>query len=148
MKQIEENKEYFGEVIHKWSPSHKNVYVITGPNGKTNTMESRIGRVAQVRLEAGEFGSDLVLLRHLNDRLCQHHNQMFWSIPEKFTAYFDDLFKETYQDDSDKIPYSLESRHSEKGFIIPSPFGSGDETPMRKVKDSIMNQIASTTNDF
>lgn len=51
---IENNfKKYFGEMIHEWSSIHKNEYVVTGMQQGKNDISNRIGRVVQIRLEAG-----------------------------------------------------------------------------------------------
>jgi len=139
---IEENKEYFGSMIHNWTTDHKNKYVITGLQQGGACIDKRIGRVAQVRLEAGDFGSDNVLLRHCDDVLQQHTNQSFWLIPDKFTAYLDECFKDVYLDDSDKFEYTLNEENPEKGFIINSKVKDGESTPMRDVKRAINEKIS------
>jgi len=119
---IEDNQQYFGEVINNWTPELKNRYVITGSlAGKENTANNRIGRVAQVRLEAGAFGTDCVLLRHKDDSLIPHENQIFWLIPEKFKDYLDEIFKNAFLDDSDKFDYTIKNNKRERGFIVKSP---------------------------
>ena len=144
---IAENKEYFGKMIHEWDLSYKNAYVITGHQQGGSTVDSRVGRVAQVRLESGEFGSDNVLLRHVDDGLTQHSNQSFWLIPAKFKAYLDDCFKDAYLDDSDKSEYTLGGKDGAKGFIIPSPVKEGESTPMRDIKNAIYGRIKDIIED-
>ncbi len=145
---LKDNKEYFGESINKWGPEHKNAYVITGMiSGKENIAENRVGRVAQVRLEGGDFGSDLVLLRHRNDILTPHANQSFYLIPDKFKAYLDEEFKNAHMDDSDADSYTLQGKESEIGFIIASPFGPDDSTPMRDIKEAIFGKIEEIIKD-
>ncbi|KXX72751.1 hypothetical protein [Flammeovirga sp. SJP92] len=113
---LKENKEYFGKMIHNWTNEYKNKYVITGLQQGGANFDKRVGRVAQVRLEAGDFGSDNVLLRHCDGTLQQHTNQSFWLIPDKFTEYLNECFKDVYLDDSDKQNYTLEGQDSERGF--------------------------------
>ncbi len=139
---LKEEQEYFGEMIHEWKPEHKNAYVITGFQQGGSTVDSRVGRVAQVRLESGEFGSDNVLLRHVDDSLTQHSNQSFWLIPAKFKAYLDECFKDAYLDDSDKFKYTLGGKEGAQGFIIASPIKDGESTPMRDIKSAICGKIA------
>lgn len=140
---IKENLEYFGEMIHNWTTDYKNKYVITGLQQGGAGIEKRIGRVAQVRLEAGDFGSDNVLLRHSDDGLQQHTNQSFWLIPEKFTTYLDECFKDVYLDNSDEYEYTLgKDSKPEKGFIIPSKVKAGDSTPMRDIQNAIDKLIS------
>lgn len=139
---IKENAEYTGSLIHKWLPEHQNVYVITGCQQGSSTVDTRVGRVAQVRLESGEFGSDNVLLRHIDDTLVQHSNQFFWLIPVKFKAYLDECFKDVYLDKADEVEYTLNGKEGAKGFIIPSPIKEGESTPMRDVKSAIFHSIS------
>lgn len=142
-----DNKEYFGKWITEWTPEHKDAYVITGMiAGKESIAENRVGRVVQIRLEAGDFGSDLVLLRHRNDSLVPHANQSFYLIPEKFKSYLDEEFKDTYKDDSDAFPYTLQGQESEQGFIIASSVGEGESTPMRDIKNAIKGKISEIIN--
>lgn len=137
-----DNEEYFGKRITEWTPEHKHVYVITGMiAGKPSIAENRVGKVVQVRLEVGDFGSDLVLLRHRNDDLIPHANQSYYLIPEKFKSYLDEQFKDTYEDDADSFPYTLQGKESKQGFIIASPIGEGESTPMRDIKSAINNKL-------
>jgi len=148
MKQIEDNKDYFGEMIHKWESKHENMYVITGHiQGKDSIAQNRVGRVAQVRLEAGDFGSDCVLLRHCDDTLTPHVNQSFWLIPDKFKEYLDECFEDTYMDEANNYEYTLSGKEPEKGFIIESKIKDGESTPMRDIKNAIYSKIDNIIND-
>jgi hypothetical protein len=139
---IKEDKEYFGEMIHDWTNEHKNKYVITGLQQGGASVEKRVGRVAQVRIEAGDFGSDNVLLRHCDDVLQQHTNQSFWLIPDKFTEYLNECFKGAYLDDCDKYDYTLNEGSPERGFIINSKIKEGESTPMRDIKSAIYGKLS------
>ena len=142
MSKIIDNEEFFGKYISEWKSEYKNAYVITGMiQGKECIAENRVGRVAQVRLEAGDYGSHCVLLRHRNDSLIPHENQSFWLIPEKFKEYLDECFKDVYEDDSDKHFYTLQKKKRAKGFIIPSKIKKGKSTPMRDIKNAISGKI-------
>jgi len=139
---IENNKEYFGKMINNWTSEIKNKYVITGLiSGKQNIANNRVGRVVQVRIEAGEYGSDCVLLRHKDDVLTPHENQSFWLIPDKFKDYLDEIFKDTFLDDSDEYPYTLQGTKSEKGFIIESPLKDDESSPMHDIKKAIYGEL-------
>jgi len=143
MSKIKENKEYFGEMIHEWVLEHKNKYVITGLQQGGVGVDMRVGRVVQVRLESGDYGSDTVLLRHCNDLLQQHTNQSFWLIPDKFSSYLDECFTETYLDDSDETEYTLEQGIKPyKGFIKSSLIKENESTPMRDIKNAIYNKLS------
>ncbi|WP_407268764.1 hypothetical protein [Tenacibaculum maritimum] len=139
---IKEEIEYFGDIISNWKQEHKNKYVITGLQQGGTNVDKRIGRVVQVRIEAGHLGSDNVLLRHVDNILRQHTNQFFWLVPDKFTKYLDKCFKGVYLDDSDTITYTLnEGSDGEKGFIVASKIKDSESTPMRNIKAAINNKI-------
>ena len=140
---IQENEEFFGEMIHNWTNDHKNKYVITGMQQGGASIEKRIGRVAQVRIEAGDFGSDNVLLRHSDDVLQQHTNQSFWLIPDKFISDLDECFKDACLDDADECEYTLNNGSPEQGFIIASKIKEGESTPMRDIKSAIYSNLNS-----
>ncbi len=143
-KIIKDNSEYldYKNMIHTWNSSHKNKYVITGPQLGRCTTDTRIGKVVQIRLEADDFGSDIVLLRHANDVLRTHENQCFWLIPDKFTEYLDECFKDAYVDDADSEQYSINCGNAPAiGFIIPSKIAKDESTPLRDIKSAISSKL-------
>lgn len=138
---IRENQEYYGGRILSWKDSDFNSYVITGPQaGRPNTPDVLIGRVVQVRLESGQFGSETVFLRHINS-FTTHENQAYFRIPERFKEYLDDRFKDT-ELDKPNIEYTMNGEDPKTGFIIPSPVPEGESTPMRDVTASIKRSIS------
>jgi hypothetical protein len=120
---IKTDRGYFGPRVNEWSSEHKNIFVITGllPLHMEYVPDNSIGRVVQVRLKSGAFGSDCVLLRHLDGRLIPHENQSFYIIPEKYQKYLEQKFAEVYVDDSDMYEYSLQGNQKALGFIINYP---------------------------
>lgn len=130
-------------ICSKWTREHKNKYVITGMQAGERSFRTRIGRVVQVRLGVGDFGSDNVLLRHYDNELRQHTNQSFWIIPDEFTDYLNKCFKDTFLDDSDSYEYTLSGgKFPEKGFIVESPIKDGESPPMRDIKNAIKTQLS------
>lgn len=139
---IEDNEEFFGKIINNWTTELKNKYVITGfISGVENIANNRVGKVVQVRLEDGDYGSDCVLLRHKDNTLSPHVNQSFWLIHDKFKDYLDEIFKDVYLDDSDEYAYTLQGTKSEKGFIIKSKLKDDESSPMRDIKKLITNKL-------
>jgi hypothetical protein len=139
---IEDNQEYFGKMINNWTSELKNRYVITGfISGKENIANNRVGKVVQVRIDAGDYGSDCVLIRHKDDNLVPHENQSFWLIPNKFKDYLDEIFKDVSEDDSDQYSYTLQGTRSERGFIIKSSLGDDEPSPMRDIKKAISDKL-------
>jgi len=145
---IKENKKYYGEMVRAWEESDLNCYVITGPQqggAERNTPVAKIGRVVQVRLESGQFGSDTVFLRHANDSLTTHENQAFWKVPGEFKSYLDECFKDAYVDDPIEYEYTIGKELPEKGFIVSSTVPEGESTPMRDIKASLHKSISKLT---
>jgi hypothetical protein len=101
-----------------------------------------VGKVVQIRLEAGHFGSDMVLMRHFDNTLVRHENQSFYKIDEVFTKELNKLFSDVDKD-SPEITYTIENGElPEKGFIIQSKIKDGESTPMRDIKNALVNKIA------
>jgi hypothetical protein len=128
--------------ISSFNETHKGRYVFTGIQQSENTVESRLGKVVQVRKEAGAFGSDIVLLRHSDDSLTSHENQSFYLIPKEFYSYLDAFFEGVCEDDADTQEYTLCKKQPEKGFIVPSKIASNEITPMRQIKEAILVSLS------
>jgi hypothetical protein len=123
-----------------WKKEHFNSFVITGLIDGDNSPLFRIGRVVQVRLEAGEYGSDLVLLRRYDGILTPHENQSFYLIKPEYLESVKDLFSEIELDEPN-LEYTLRKEFPETGFIIPSKIKEGESTPMRNIKNALYNEI-------
>jgi len=129
----------YNNPIREFKVSDFGRYVLTwlGPPKKY-----MVGKLVQVRLEAGEYGSDMVLLRQSDNVLMRHENQNFYSISESFTKELDALFSNIDQD-STEIEYTIANGDQPKtGFIIPSKIPDGESTPMRDVVNSCKYEIA------
>lgn len=134
----DKNKYSIVSKIDRFSESDFGKYVITWLGPPHNYM---VGRLVQVRLEAGEFGSDMVLLRQYDNVLMRHENQSFYRVHEKYHNELDELFKDTDQD-STEITYTIaKGELPETGFIISSKIKDGESTPMRDIKKSLYNKI-------
>lgn len=138
IEKIIKNAKYQSE-IHSFKESHFGKYVYTGLGPPLNY---RVGRLVQVRLEDGEFGSDNVLLRHYDDTLTQHSNQSFYIVSAEFKDELDILFKNTSVD-SIEIEYTKGNGiDPETGFLIPSKIGEDESTPMRDIKRKLTHLIS------
>lgn len=70
----------------RWTPSDSDLkfgdLVVTGLQcGSATDMAKYVGRVVQIRIGQGAFGSDVWLLRHPDGTLLSHENQGFWKLP-------------------------------------------------------------------
>ena len=114
---MEIKQEYMGEMIHSFKESDFGEYVITGMIAGENTLLSKTGKLVQIRLEAGAFGSDMVLIRQADGTLRPHENQAFFRIPKKYHAEMDEFFKDVLKGDfHDKVgdEYTLQGKFPEK----------------------------------
>lgn len=130
-----------GDIIHKWSESDFGTFVSTGIQVGTVNPLMYVGRIVQVRLEAGEFGSDLVLIRYADGTLGSHENQCFFRVKDEFLPELKTMFEDSFEQDSSSVEYTICNRLPKTGFIIPSPFGSNDHTPMRDERAKLLKVL-------
>jgi hypothetical protein len=111
-------------------------YVITGVQAGNFQGErgwrKYIGYVAQVRLKAGAYGTDMVFLRHPDGGLMTHENQSFYrpvgEFLEQVRAIFPpDMTPELTEDHTKE--YSIEGRHPRAGAIVPPETESYAHSP-------------------
>lgn len=80
--------------------------------------EQGIGYCVQVRLGRGQFGSDMVFLRHPDDRLVTHENQGFWVMTPAQEALARPLFATQPEDEDCSHGYKCCGGVHEKGFQV------------------------------
>jgi hypothetical protein len=109
----------FKGIIHKFCESDFGIYVYTGINNLRNK-SIMVGRLVQVRVGSGIGGSDVVLLRHCNNKLSSHENQCFVRI----TNYEDwDMVNNAFKisevyNDSYNEEYSISGHNPATGFLV------------------------------
>lgn len=140
-------KEIYDEVISMSLPMKRdftteefNSYIVVGflPGAPIKIM---VGRVVQVRNEAGAFGSNQIFIRCSDGSLQVHENQWFYKAPDKFIPRLNELFKDV-PDDEKNNTYSIQGKYKRKGFIIKSKVKEGQTTPMREVRSAIINKLS------
>lgn len=93
-----------------------------------------VGYVVQVRLEAGAFGSHMVLIRHPDGTLMRHDNQSYYWMDGVWLQRAKDLFPGgmTYQEHEDHSkPYTLnEGNHPATGAVIQPQDWADDPAPV------------------
>ena len=129
---------YYYDPIGRHYEANKNKYVVCGMLFCENKI--KVGKIVQVRLEAGEWGSDIVLLRNYDGSLTRHENNSFYLIPKRYHKKLDELFKDVGEE-SYSQPFTLGSEYPETGFLIQSKIPEGESTPMRNVKASLYQKI-------
>lgn len=105
--------------------------VVTGLQcGNASDMAKYVGRVVQIRVGQGVFGSDVWLLRHPDGTLLSHENQGFWKLSAQDaedvrTKYYS---SEIWGCDSPETEYSICDQNPATGFIVPKPCGASEAT--------------------
>ncbi|MCX4026974.1 plasmid protein [Endozoicomonas sp. SM1973] len=98
----------------------KGQFVLTGAiQGKERNFENNIGYCVQVRLNRGDFGGDVVFLRHCDGKLVPHDNQIFYALSEKQIEIAKPFFKPSMKTEPEDELYMLyEGKEPEAGFLI------------------------------
>lgn len=94
-------------------------FVITGPQ-ITSNVENRIGFCVQIRRNRGQFGSDMVFLRHPCGGLTTHENQSYFGMTPEQELLARSLFE------AEDLPENEDYSHGylccgkvhETGFIV------------------------------
>lgn len=77
----------------------------------------KVGRLLQVRKNAGAFGTDSIFIRTMDGGIECWENQSFYSVHPDCADYFHKLFEETPIDPPNS-EYSINQKHKASGFIV------------------------------
>lgn len=91
--------------------------VITGPNMGQHA-EKRIGFCVQVRKNCGQFGSDMVFLRHPDESLTTHENQAYFAMTEIQENLARTIFTHLPENEDYSEGYRCCDKVHEIGFLI------------------------------
>jgi hypothetical protein len=91
--------------------------VITGPQMGA-TREKRIGFCVQIRKNCGQFGSDMVFLRHPDESLTTHENQSYFAMTAEQESLARTLFTHLPEDEDYSEGYRCCDKVTEIGFLI------------------------------
>ena len=123
--------------------------VCTGPiMGQTSPVR-RVGYCVQVRLQAGEFGSDMVLLRHLDRSLTPHSNQSFYALSDEQQCQAAPLFAALLEEEDlgGDHTYTLGADHPKKGFMVEADVGDDAALESPPALSPFMLKTVTTTKD-
>jgi hypothetical protein len=107
------------------------MFVVTGLQVGERRPEKHIGFCIQVRVGRGQFGSDMVFLRHPDECLTTHENQFFYEMTPEQEALARPLFSHLPEDEDYSGGYRCCDKIHETGFIVensgsrPSHGGAG-----------------------
>jgi hypothetical protein len=99
--------------------------VVTGPQ-MGGSAEKRIGYCVQIRKNCGQFGSDMVFLRHPDGSLTTHENQAYFTMTEDQEKLARTLFSELPEGEDYSEGYRCCNKVHELGFLI----DYSESTPM------------------
>lgn len=81
---------------------------------------NRIGFCVQVRRGVGQFGSDVVFLRHADGSLCVHENNSYFALNDEQEALARSVFCTLPEDEGEDNVYGDTQGVREQGFVIES----------------------------
>lgn len=115
IKAIVDAADYQRMISHNNNPAFGQ-FVVAGYNG--GPAESRLGYCVQVRKKVGQFGSDIVFLRHASGTLTAHENNCYVAVTEEQEALARSVFKLLPDDEEPEKGYSDPAGVHETGFVI------------------------------
>ena len=92
--------------------------VVTGMQVGRREPERQLGFCVQIRKARGQFGSDMVFLRHTDGALVTHENQSFFLMTEEQEALARPLFQELPEEEDYSHGYSCCNNVREVGFVV------------------------------
>ncbi|EIZ1086007.1 plasmid protein [Klebsiella oxytoca] len=115
IKAIVDAADYQRMISHNNNPAFGQ-FVVSGYNG--GPAENRLGYCVQVRKKVGQFGSDIVFLRHASGTLTAHENNCYVAVTEEQEALARSVFKLLPDDEEPEKGYSDPAGVHETGFVI------------------------------
>lgn len=91
--------------------------VVTGPT-QASSPEKRIGFCVQIRKNCGQFGSDMVFLRHPDGSLTTHENQAYFAMTADQELLARELFTDLPENEDYSEGYRCCDKVHEVGFLI------------------------------
>lgn len=98
-------------------------FVVTGMSFQP--LIQRVGYCVQVRRGVGQFGSDMVFLRHADGSLCQHENNCYIALSPEEELLARKIFICLPEDESEDKTYGDVNGIRETGFIIECSVSKG-----------------------
>ncbi|EAM8673194.1 plasmid protein [Salmonella enterica] len=106
----------FKRMISYDSALSQGQFVVTGPNFQGN--HARVGYCVQIRKHVGQFGSDMVFLRHANGSLVVHENNCYCAMNKEQEELARAVFEVLPEDEDYELGYSDCAKVLEVGFLI------------------------------
>lgn len=121
-QRIIDSLDYVKQMIGFCDHPKRHQFVATGPQVGCRDVTRRIGYCVQVRKGCGQFGSDMVFLRHPDGALSTHENQSYLVMTDEQKQMALEIFEclphdEANEDGSDP-EYTIGGEFGETGFLI------------------------------
>lgn len=100
------------------SPAQPGTFVVTGMQQRLTSPFNIIGYTVQVREAVGQFGSDMVFLRHPAGNLNTHENQHFLPMSAEQEVLARQLFKILPDEEDHTHPYKCCNGVEETGYWV------------------------------
>ncbi|WP_319760305.1 hypothetical protein [Maridesulfovibrio sp.] len=143
IKKLLDNRDWKSMCGLMKSPTPGNYYVTGMQQGNLHGEKGWIfyaGYVVQLRIKAGDYGTDLVLLRLPNGKLCSYTNCDFYEVKGEQLELLKSIFDEgiTYEEYEDHTkPYTVGGKFPEVGAVVePSERQSMGEAPAVQITTS------------
>lgn len=130
IKKILELADYQNMISPMTHPA-QGQFVTTGPSSGDNS--KRLGYCLQVRKRRGQFGSDMVFLRHADGSISTHENQCYIALIEEQFDLATSIFTVLPRDEDYSLGYRCCGGIREIGFVIEN----SDSTPIPDVPFTI-----------
>lgn len=115
LARIVELNDFNRMITHDRTPS-QGQFVVTGPNFQGD--HARVGYCVQIRKCVGQFGSDMVFLRHANGSLTVHENNCYCAMDSEQEELARAAFEVLPEDEEYELGYSDCAKVHEVGFLI------------------------------
>lgn len=122
LARIVELADYQRMIRHPGNPA-QGQFIVTGPNFKDDS--ERVAYCVQVRKHVGQFGSDMVFLRHVNGSLTVHENNCYLAMDAEQEALARSVFEVLPEDEEYEHGYSDCEGIREVGFVVENSSSQG-----------------------
>ncbi len=135
IKEIIESRDY-DKMVGFMDHPIPGEYYITGliAGNQKDDLIRMVGYIVQVRLKAGAFGSDMILMRCPDGVLARHENQSYFGVSDQIKEEIKKLYTEEVEEDYSQA-YTLSGEYPEIGKIIQSKETGMllDESPLMQI---------------
>ena len=135
----------FSLLVRSGSSLKQGQFLVTGPQVGEKHPEKRIGFCIQVRLRCGQFGSDMVFLRHPDESLTTHENQCYIAMTDEQEQLARQLFSHLPEDQDYSQGYRCCDKVHEVGFLIEDSASQPSRGGVTMLKTTTLDESGKTS---